>query len=481
MRILLISGNRERAPQPAIPLGMCLVASSLAARQFEVRVLDLCFARDAGRAVAEAVREWQPDAVGLSVRNLDNGDYLRPRSFLGDTRKLVAAVRPATDAPVIVGGPAVNVAPAGMLEALAADYAVGGDGEETLPALLQALQAGRDPSRMAGVYVRGIDGMRLPAEPMARVQEVETLPFAQVAQWLDLRRYLRYGCPVPIQTKRGCQFGCIYCTYCRIEGARYRLRSPESVAAEMWEAAGKWKVRRFEFVDSTFSHPLDHAVGVCEALASCGLRAKLHTSGLHPGSTSRELLQLMRRAGFEAVVCTPDSGSERILERLRKGFSLGEVARTAAWAREAELPMLWSFVFGAPGEDEGTVRATLRFAEAVLAPQDRLLCTLGLRVYPDTELARVAVEEGVLSADADLLAPSFYFSPEVTPARVLALLDGSKLRRQMALLTSLQSPLLPIGLRLRHALRLPGPPWTQLPLYNLVSKLTGMGPRPRRQ
>jgi radical SAM superfamily enzyme YgiQ (UPF0313 family) len=169
-----------------------------------------------------------------------------------------------------------------------------------------------------------------------------------------------------------------------------------------------------------------------------------------------------------------------VLERLKKGFSLDDIARTASWAREVELPMLWSFVFGAPGETEDTVRATIRFAEVVLGRRDRILCTLGLRVYPGTELARAAVEEGLVSPSANLLSPAFYFSPEVTPARVLALLDHSKVRRQMVFLTSLQSSIVPLGMRLRHALRLPGPPYRHVPLYNVFTRLTRTGPRKSR-
>jgi radical SAM superfamily enzyme YgiQ (UPF0313 family) len=471
MRVLLINGNRERAPQPAIPLGLCLVASSLAARRFDVRVLDLSFARDARRRITHAVQSWPPDAVGLSVRNLDNGDYLRPRSYLRDAQALSALLRSVTDAPFIIGGAAVSLTPAELLAALQADYAIAGDGEQALPDLLQALSAGRGPAPVAGLYLRGPDGLRPPAVPMARVADIETLPFARVAQWLNLRGYLRYGCPMPVQTKRGCQFECSYCSYCLIEGRRYRLRDARSVAGEMWEAKTRWQVNHFEFVDSTFNHPLEHAMALCQAILNCGLGARLQTTGLHPGSTSPELMQLMKRAGFEAVVCSPDSGSEPILEGLRKGFSLQQVAHTAAWAQQADLPVLWSFVFGAPGESEQTVRATLRFIEAVLGPRDRLLCTLGLRVYPGTRLAEVAAAEGLIPRGASLLDPAFYFSPEIAPARVLSLLDGSKLRRQMVFLTSLSSPLVPLGLRLRRALRLSGPPWRHVPLYNAFTRL----------
>ncbi len=487
MRVLLVNSNRERAPQPAIPLGLCLVASSLASRDFQVRVLDLCFSPNPSRDLATAIGDWRPDAIGLSIRNLDNGDFLRPRSYVVDAATLALEIRSLSQAKLVIGGPAVSIVPAELLHALQADFAIAGDGEEALPALLQRVQAGEEEPSLPGIYVRkpadpstSLGGKTvLPYRPLARTADIETLPFAQVANWIDLRRYLQYDCPMPVQSKRGCALECIYCTYCQVEGPKYRFRAPQTVAQEMWEAKGRWKVGRFDFVDSTFNHPLDHALALCQAIIDCRLGAKLQTTGLHPGSTSRELIQLMKNAGFESVVCTPDSGSEPVLERLKKGFSLDDVAHTASWTREAGLPVLWSFVFGAPGETQETVRATIRFAEAVLGPQDRMMCTLGLRVYPGTELARTAVDEGIVPAEANLLKPAFYFSPEIAPARVLQLLDRSKLRRQMVYLTSLQSTLVPIGLRLRHALHLSGPAYRHVPLLSLLTRLTRGVPRKR--
>ncbi len=474
-------------------------------RDFEVKVIDLCFSSDPRKELAKVLEDWRPDAIGLSVRNLDNGDFMRPHSYVADTAALAMQIRSLSPALLIIGGPAVGIMPIDLLHTLQADYAIAGDGEEALGLLLQSVQGDADTSRLAGVYARkkaesqdsrfesdfgssGRAGSKtgtsdlgsttvLPFRPFARVDDVEMLPFAQVANWVSLREYLRYDCPMPVQSKRGCQFACIYCTYCEMEGRQYRLRSPRTVAQEMWETKNRWKVNSFEFVDSTFSHPTEHAMALCEAIIGCRLGAKLQTSGLHPGSTSQELIGLMKRAGFESVVCTPDSGSERVLARLNKSFGLEEIAKTAQWSREKELPMLWSFVFGAPGESEETVRATIRFAEAIFGPKDRLLCTLGLRIYPGTELGRIAVEEGMVSPNANLLTPAFYFSPAIAPARVLSLLDGSKLRRQMVFLTSLQSKLVPFGLRLRHRLRLRGPAYRQVPLLNLVARLKHTGPK----
>jgi hypothetical protein len=81
----------------------------------------------------------------------------------------------------------------------------------------------------------------------------------------------------------------------------------------------------------------------------------------------------------------------------------------------------------------------------------------------------------VLRPDAKPLHPAFYFSPAISPERVFAMLESSPMRSRMIHLSALHSPLVGLGLRLRRALRLPGPPWRYLPLYNRLAR----GPRPR--
>jgi len=465
VRVLLIHTNRERAPQPVLPLGLCLVASALDAHGFQPRLLDLCFSRHPTRDVGRAVAEWKPDAIGLSIRNLDNGEYLSPRSYLAEVVEIARACRGRSAAPLVIGGPAVSIAPAQMLAALGADYAVAGEGELAMPDLLQKIRNAQSTSDIPGVLSPNAASPPAPA----RAPDLDRLPPAEPGRWLDIARYLRWGSPLPVQSKRGCALKCIHCTYRSIEGTRYRLRSPEAVAEEMMDASQRWGVRRFEFVDSTFNHPPQHAIALCEAIARGSLRAHLYTMGLNPAGTSQDMLKLMKQAGFTSVLCTPDSGSDRMLETLRKGFSVEQVARTAAWAREAGLAMLWSFLFGGPGEDERTVRETLGFIETALGPHDRILCTVGLRVYPNTELARIALEDGAVSHDADLMTPVFYCSPHVPPGRILELVDASARRSQMLYLQTLQRPAIPWALRAQAALRRPGPLWRDVPLYNRLA------------
>lgn len=300
----------------------------------------------------------------------------------------------------------------------------------------------------------------------ARVRDLRSSPAARPDQWLDVHRYQRHGAPIGIQSRRGCAFACTYCTYRMIEGSRYRLREPEAVADEIRGLVRVTSARRFDAVDATFNQPTPHALAVCEAIARSGVKARLHATSLNPAGTSPELLTTMKRAGFRTAMCSAESGSERMLLGMRKGFSVEDIARTAEAARAAGVAVLWMFMFGAPGESEETVRETLRFVERELRDDDRLICTTGIRVYPGTEVASLAVSEGALAPDADLTRPFFYCSPHIRPERILEMLDASARRRQMVHLQTVQQPVVAIGERVWSTLGLRRPMWSAIPLYN---------------
>src|SRR5688572_11653131 len=211
-RVLLVSTNRERAPQPVVPNGVACVASALAQGGHDVRVLDLCFARDAIRSAREAARAFAPDVIGVSVRNIDNSDLIALRHYTPEAAAVTQALRDAVPrASVIAGGAAFGVAPAALTEALDVDWAVAGDGERATVALIDALAAGRDPGEVPGLVRRDADGTRL--VPPGGEASLDTLPEMRMQDWIDIRAYQRHGATVPIQTKRGCVFKCVYCTY----------------------------------------------------------------------------------------------------------------------------------------------------------------------------------------------------------------------------------------------------------------------------
>ena len=463
MRVLLVNTNRVKLPQPVIPIGICNVASALQRQNIVTHVLDLCFAGSPVAAISETIASFAPDCVGLSIRNLDNSDYREPRFYLPEVKPVVEAIRQRTSASIVLGGPAVSIAPWSVLDYFGCNIAVVRDGDETIADVVSALSRGALPET-SGVSPRS-DG-KLVVTPPKRHSTVLDLPAPRVHRWLNLHSYLRYHVPLPVQTKRGCTLKCSYCTYRSIEGEGYRFKAAEQVAEEIEEMASETGWHFFEIVDSTFNCPESHALDVCRALARLDRRVVLQGS-INPASCSPELLAAMKRVGFSNVVCTPDSASDVVLSNLGKGFGSESLWHLVDNLHAVDMPVLWCFLFGGPGETEETVRETLMFINTRLTGRDVVLISAGIRVYPGTELARLAAEQGVIDEHTDLLRPTFYFSASLSPQRFASLMTELLPSNRRYVFSSDLSMgfLLPLQ-RMASVLRLKTPLWQYAPIVN---------------
>jgi radical SAM superfamily enzyme YgiQ (UPF0313 family) len=451
MRLLVINSNRHRSPWPVPPVGACAVASAAAAAGHEVKFLDLCFVRRPEKAVARAAGEFRPDLVGISIRNFDNCDWASSRGFLQEIRdRIVRPLRAATHAPLVLGGGAAGLMPGEFLDYFGADFLLCGDGEPAIVGLLEALAAGRTPTDVPGITWRsselpvraswprktettGRDGVRpsndgaqsIHVSSPARAADLDALPLPYPERWLDLARYARWGGAVGIQTKRGCALECAYCAYNEIEGRCYRLKSMDRIAREITEALCGG-ARDIDFIDSTFNVPLDHALAVCHLLTERKFPARFTTMGLNPLTAGDELFAAMEAAGFVTITITAETGSPRMLESLRKGYTLADLQRTAARARRSPIPVAWDFLLGGPGETEETVRETWAFIDAHIPPEALVLLVGGVRLVAGSPMANqylAARTGGRPATSSDLLQPTFY-EPPIGRARLLEMIEA---------------------------------------------------------
>jgi len=107
-----------------------------------------------------------------------------------------------------------------------------------------------------------------------------------------------------------------------IEGFTSRRRSAKDVVDEIERVIDRVGPRAFEFVDSTFNVPAGHAEGICREILRRRLSVKLTAMGVNPLGVTRELFALMRSAGFNAMMITPEAASDVMLRSLRKGFTV---------------------------------------------------------------------------------------------------------------------------------------------------------------
>jgi len=233
--------------------------------------------------------------------------------------------------------------------------------------------------------------------PLPGVQEWTSLPSRNEEIWF------------PFQTRRGCSLNCSYCSTPTIEGKIMRKHSLARVvdAISRYVEAG---FDRFFFVDNIFNLPPSYAKEFCDQL----VKAELNTSWrciLYPWRVDEELVEKMAEAGCKEVSLGFESGSGKILRVMNKNFQPEEVRRISERLKRYGIQRMGFLLLGGPEENRKTVEESLAFADSL--DLEAMKITMGIRIYPYTDLARTAIKEGVIAPDDDLLFPKFYMAPDL--------------------------------------------------------------------
>jgi radical SAM superfamily enzyme YgiQ (UPF0313 family) len=405
MRVLLISANTLTAPYPVYPLGLDYVAGAISAKH-QVKIADVNDFEDFNdlRAI---IRDFGPNIIGLSLRNVDNTDTTDSRGFVGIYRNLIEVIRKSSEAPVVLGGSGFTIFPAEMMAALQADYGIIGEGER-LALLLDALEAQKEVFDIPGVIAR--DSRACMPEPWA----------ASFGRLIDqdnshLKFYLQKGGMLNLQTKRGCNFKCIYCTYPYIEGKNLRLIPPAEIAetALRLQHCGA----KYLFVtDSAFNADYSHSMAVAREFIKHGVSIPWG-SFFAPTRAPEGYYQLMADAGLTHVEFGTESLSDKILASYRKPFSTKHVYEAHRNAVRAGLYVAHYFLLGGPGENGDTLSETLINVDKLEKTVLFFFC--GIRIYPHTALYDLAVESGQITGSQDLLEPVFYQSESISSEEIV--------------------------------------------------------------
>jgi radical SAM superfamily enzyme YgiQ (UPF0313 family) len=407
MKILLVQANKSEGMVPVFPLGLAYLAGSLHKMGHEIRSFDLPFQRDYKQGLNKAIAEFCPDVIGVSLRNLDNQRYSAPVSFLPEAREVVKICQESSKAKIIVGGSGFSIAPERLLDYLGLDLGIAGEGEEALIHLLQSIDEGSGFGNIPGVVMR-CQGKTEMVKP-CQIEDLDSLELPSRGIF-EPKKYIQEGAVLNVRTKRGCPFKCIYCTTPQIEGNRMRIVTPRKVVDELEMLKKDYGADEFYFTDNIFNYPAEHAESICREIISRGLDIKWQCI-VNPCTLSKELLQLMKEAGCHGFTLGIESGSPQIIRNLHKNFTVEQVRQSCIYCHKLSINHNCSILFGGPGENRKTVEETVSLMER-LRPSS-VSITVGIRVYPNTELARIARDDGILDVHSDLLSPTFYLSPEI--------------------------------------------------------------------
>lgn len=384
-------------PYPVYPLGAAYLVAALKRAGHQATHFDLL--ADGGLDELLIFLEGkQCDLIGISIRNLDKVDSADPKEYLGDVLETVRKVRKATDTAIVLGGPAFSIMPETLLEMFEADYGVVGEGEEVLPWLATELVNGRPPEQKI-----------LKSPQNLRQWHSSTLTPSTV------KYYTNHGGMLNVQTKRGCPYTCLYCSYPTIEGEKIRYRDPEDVAEEVNRLEREAGARYIFFTDSVFNDPQKRYLEIAEALIRKDNKLPW-CAFFRPSDLTRQDIRLLKRSGLSTLELGTDAGCDRTLQGIGKQFCFDDVLQVHGNLIAEEIACAHFIMFGGPGENSDTLRESFENIEKLQGSV--VFAYVGIRVFPGTGIVQRAIEDGVIAADQSLIDPVFYYSPAISKEEI---------------------------------------------------------------
>jgi anaerobic magnesium-protoporphyrin IX monomethyl ester cyclase len=388
--ILLINpreatGFFEKMP----PLGLASIAAHLEKNGFSVRIFD---AEIEKRKLEEWLAEIQPRVVGISGTT-----HTRFESFEIASR----VKRFNKDIITVYGGIHASFTAADTLRYISElDYVIKGEGEQTFTEFIRKHDKGENFRTVRGLTYR--EGSGVIENPNSFRLDLESLP-APAYHLLNMKRYsvMMEFCGqkgISLITARGCLARCSFCSASRMFDHLVTTRSPAGVIDEIEFLLKDRGYTAIKIFDSTFTADRGHVMQVCDEI----LKRKLvfpWECEIRIGTVDRELIDKMKSAGCYYVDVGVESGSQKVLNLMRKGITVEEAGETIKLCHDMGLKIKAFFSFGHIGEYPEDADKTFQFIDQHRSMISIVACGAGVRIYPGTYLENYARTNNLLPPD----------------------------------------------------------------------------------
>lgn len=288
---------------------------------------------------------------------------------------------------VIIGGAGPNsLPPESILKSRVVDIIVRGEAEETLPKLLEALRSHSSLEKVPNI-VYFENGVLVETKTVASPADLDKIPFpardifpqaAYLAHWLENTGMTSLA----IMSSRGCPFACIFCDK-TVSGRWMRVRSPENVVNEMQILAEDyWPLDDIFFYDDLFVCDRKRVLAICDEILKKGLNLSWSAQA-RVNRVDLKMLKQMKKAGCNELYFGAESGSNRILKYLKKGFTREQIIEAFHLCHKTGVKPGVYIIVGVPGETQEDINATKSLIREI---RPYLLNFSYLTPFPNTPL-----------------------------------------------------------------------------------------------
>jgi len=387
----------------APPQGLCYLAAITRDKGYNVQIIDaLASGLDEGE-LGRTILERAPDYVGFTA----------PTMLIESAHSTASLLKRKNDRiTTLIGGPHLTVMPEETMERCKAfDLGVIGEGERTISEVLDAFERGNSLDEINGIAFRENGKIKL-TPPRDFIEDMDELPLPAWDLLPHLTQYYQQSIvridrmpSVSITTSRGCPSKCIFCAR-NVFGNTCRAYSAERVIEMIDYLKERYDIKGLSIEDENFLAYRKRLTSLCESLIdrrenltwSCAGRVDMVTS---------DLLRLMKKAGCWEISFGIESGSQPILDFIKKGITLDQIREAIELTHDTGIKAGGYFIAGHPKESVSTLRETMQFARTIKLDsfQISFMCP-----FPGTEFYGIADQYGDLNhnwEEMNIWTPNF--------------------------------------------------------------------------
>ena len=385
-----VKGHGGSAP----PINLGYLASFVRSKKdyYDISILDAEALELTYDDVESHLKQEVPDVVGITANT---------PSFYHVTKIAEICKKVDKNIKVVVGGPHPSALPEETINIQSIDYVVIGEGEITFLELLDAIELGKSLENVDGILYKK-DGKVIRNRPRELIKNLDVLPYPA----RDLMPHHLYS-PAPtkrvsnfkatsICSARGCPFNCTFCAAKVVWSRKYRCRSPQNVVDEIEYCVKEMDIREFNFIDELFTANAERVVKICEEIILRKLNIAFTCMSRVGRFVNKEILEAMKRAGCKQISFGIESGSQKILNAMKKGITIEDARNTIKLVKDVGIKTHVSYMIGNIGETEETIIQTIEFAKELDTDIAAFFATSPL---PGTELWNEAVNKGYIRKD----------------------------------------------------------------------------------
>lgn len=283
---------------------------------------------------------------------------------------------------IMFGGPVCSLKSVWEYLSDVSDFIVVGEGEETLRELLAREENRNNFKNIKGCIYRGDKGF-YPFKKREHIKNLNILPYPTYDEF-DLLKYNNGNKQMllPLSSSRGCRYKCSFCR----RQYPYRLRDINLLFEEILDHISKHNPHLFCFYESLINGNPSYLDSFCETILNQGIRFSWTAPMTVIKKLNNRMFLKIKKAGCVAVNFGVESGSDKILKRMRKPFSVRDMEKALELAHHAGIRTEINFIVGYPGEDKEDFEDTLMFLRRNRKYIDKVISHNTCYIFPDAPL-----------------------------------------------------------------------------------------------